>query len=184
MKNLTPLALLLLPVAFHVGVHQGTLQAQPFPAAGSGSQPIGNNYCLGGGGPESALQTGTLRAYGSTVVANNDVRLEVVGLPQNVMGYFLVGETQALIANPAGAAGDLCLGGRIGRFNHPSLIRNSGVMGSYSLDLDLGDFPLNPSRAVMAGQTWNFQSWFRRPVVLNGGGSSSDFTTAVSITFQ
>jgi len=149
-------------------------------AFGDGSGPIGSQFCFG---PVFSF-TGGMSAFGSETVADNNVTLTALGLPTNAMGYFLVGETQGFVANPAGSQGDLCLGGKLGRFNRASQIRNSGSAGQYSLTLDLNDFPMNPTQSVFAGETWHFQSWYRLPAGVAGGNSDSDFTTAISITFN
>ncbi|MCP3915911.1 MAG: hypothetical protein GY711_10185 [bacterium] len=76
--------------------------------------------------------------------------------------------------------GTLCLvrnGGApapVGRFAQAGQIVR-GPVGSVTIDLNA--LPLTPQRAVRAGETWNFQCWFRDL-------SSSNFTDAVSITFD
>lgn len=149
-------------------------------AASGGGNSIGSPYC---GPVAESLQNGLLQAVGSTSVADNDVTLIATGLPNHVIGYFLVGETQAFVPSPAGSQGDLCLGGKLGRFNRPDQVRDSGTVGQYSLTLDLNDFPMNPSQTVFAGETWYFQSWYRLPVTFAGGNSDSDFTSALEISF-
>lgn len=146
-----------------------------------GSPQIGVQYCQTGG---AVINTGVLLAFGSEVAANNDVSLVATGLPINSVGFFIVGETRDLVHNPGGSQGDLCVGGKIGRFNGPGQIQNSGSTGAYSIQLDLTQFPMNPNQMVMAGQTWRFQSWYRMPLPPVPNNSDSDFTNAVEIVFQ
>ena len=79
--------------------------------------------------------------------------------------------------NPPGSQGVICLSGNIGRFNAPSQI----IQGpSDSIQVDLTAIPVNPTTAVQPGETWNFQCWYRD----NNPGPTSNFTDAVSVTFE
>lgn len=146
-----------------------------------GTSEIGVLYCQSMTG---LFNLGELHAYGSQVVADNNVNLVATGLPFNSVGFFIVGETRALVNNPANSQGDLCVGGKIGRFNGPGQIMSSGTTGSYNLQLDLTQFPMNPWQSVIAGETWCFQSWYRMPLPPVADNSDSDFTNAVEILFQ
>ena len=148
-----------------------------------GDQPpeIGVGYCENAAG---FLNTGNIHAYGSTVASDNMVLLTAGGLPPNSIGYFIVGETRDLVHNPGGSQGDLCVGGKIGRFHGPGQVLNSGPGGYYELWLNLTEFPMNPNQMVIAGETWCFQSWYRMPVAPVQNNSDSDFTSAVEILFQ
>lgn len=139
---------------------------------------FGTNYC----GPavvNSSGMSGTLSGAGSTSVADNNVTLTASGLPTNQFGFMVTSLTQGFIVGPGGSQGNLCLGGAIGRFNN--MIMNSGAGGTYSIVLDLNAVP-QPSGpvAVMAGETFNFQAWFRD----NNPSNTSNFTDGLSITFN
>jgi hypothetical protein len=100
----------------------------------------------------------------------------------NAFGYFLTSTTQGFVANPGGSMGNLCLAGSIGRYVGPGQIQNSGAAGAISLPLDLTQTPQpTGSVAIVAGQTWNFQAWYRDAV---GGSATSNFTDGLSIGFQ
>ncbi|MGD2017333.1 MAG: zinc-dependent metalloprotease [Planctomycetota bacterium] len=140
---------------------------------------VGTVYC----DPAAVNSTGspaTISAEGSELVADNDVTLTVESLPVNSVGYFLASQTQGFIANAGGSQGNLCLGGSIGRYINSVL--NAGTTGTYSLQLDLTAVP-QPTGfvGVTAGETWNFQSWYRDVVI---GIPTSNFTEAVEILFQ
>jgi len=96
------------------------------------------------------------------------------------VGYFLTSQTQGFVANAGGSQGNLCLGGSIGRYINSVL--SSGPAGTYSLQLDLTAVP-QPTGfvGVTAGETWNFQSWYRDQLL---GFPSSNFTEAIEILFQ
>jgi hypothetical protein len=143
-----------------------------------GSEDIGTNYC----GPANLNSTGLsalISAFGSTTVSQNSVALTASQLPQNVFGYFLNSDTQGFKPFPPGSNGNLCLGGGIGR--HAKQIANSGSAGELVIDVDLAALPRpGGTHSVVAGETWNFQCWFRD----NQGGPTSNFTDGIEIVFQ
>ena len=82
-------------------------------------------------------------------------------------------------AFPGGSQGNLCLGGGIGR--HAKQVANSGAAGELVIHVDLTALPRpNGTHSVVAGETWNFQCWFRD----NVGVPTSNFTDAIEIAFQ
>ncbi|MFT7679183.1 MAG: hypothetical protein ACI8QC_003183 [Planctomycetota bacterium] len=137
---------------------------------------IGPNYC----GPavvNSSGGPGSMSAFGSNVAADNNLMLRANGLPANQFGYFLGSMNQAFIVGPGGSQGDLCLGGTIARFT--ASIQNSGPLGVMQFQVDLTDIPLSPSVPVLAGETWNFQAWFRDA----NPSATSNFTDGLSVDF-
>jgi len=81
---------------------------------------------------------------------------------------------------PPGSQGVICLAcgfhgcGGIGRYNQGGSIIQ-GPTGSLSIDLT--SLPLSPPVAVLAGDVWNFQCWYRDL-------GSNNFTDAVSVLFH
>lgn len=138
--------------------------------------PLGTGYCTPAT-PNSTGLPGMLVATGSDVAGGNQLTLTASQLPANQFGYLLAARTQALIQNPGGSQGDLCLGSPIARF--VSQVGNSGATGVLSVDVDTLSIPLSPPAAALAGETWNFQMWHRD---LNPT-PTSNFTDAVSIVF-
>ncbi|QDV08066.1 hypothetical protein Poly30_36020 [Planctomycetes bacterium Poly30] len=141
---------------------------------------LGVNYCMANA--NSTGVAGALGAVGSTTVATNDVTLTASSLPTTAFGFFIVSRDQGFAMNPGGSSGNLCLSGSVGRYVGPGQIKNSGVTGMFSLTIDLSAIP-SPTGpvATIAGDTWNFQTWFRDSV---GGSATSNFTQGLSITFQ
>ena len=139
----------------------------------SGVQPslLGDSYCTPAI-PNSMGQPALLFAYGSAIAAANNVSLIAQQLPPGQFGYFLTSQTQGLFT-PPGSQGYICLAGNIGRYD-----RNVGQGPSFSLQLDLTSMPVNPPQAVVPGDTWNFQAWYRDV------GNTNNLTDAVSITFN
>ena len=132
---------------------------------------IGVSYCAPAI-PNSTGQPGVITAEGSETAATNDVTLIADQLPAAQFGYFLASETQGFF-NPPGSSGFICLGGNIGRYNG-----NVGQGPSFELQIDLTAIPVNPPQPVQAGDTWNFQAWYRDI------GNTNNFTDGVSILFQ
>lgn len=142
------------------------------------SLPVGQSYC-GPSVANSSGQSATLRGVGSEVAAANDVTLLAEDLPQDAFGYFLASQTAAFTAMPGGSQGNLCLGGSIGRYI--SAVASSGSGGCLLLALDLNAIPQPTGFAsATAGDTWNFQAWFRDAV---GGTATSNFTDGLEISF-
>jgi hypothetical protein len=150
------------------------------PGAPLGGGMLGTSYCS----PavvNSSGQSATTRASGSASVAANNLTLTAARLPFNSFGFFLTSRTQGFTQNPGGSSGHLCLGGAIGRYVGPGQIKNSGLAGSFDLSPNLTQTP-SPTGfvQVLAGQTWNFQSWYRDAV---GGVPTSNFTDGLSLLF-
>jgi hypothetical protein len=158
-----------------MGLANGTLTPNDFVGG-----PI-QRYCSPGVA-NSTGAPGTIDGIGSVVAANNNLMLQASSLPNNAFGYFLTSQTQGMIAQPGGSQGVLCLSGGVGRYVGPGQIQNSGSVGGFSLALDLAQTPTPTGLvSVMPGETWNFTTWHRDAV---GGSATSNFTDAISITFQ
>ncbi|MEZ6018389.1 MAG: hypothetical protein R3F49_25055 [Planctomycetota bacterium] len=141
---------------------------------------LGTNYCAANTNSTGAIAK--VRADGSPVASANLFTLGASDMPTNAFAFFLAGRTQGFVANPGGSAGNLCLTGSIGRYVGPGQIQNSGAAGSVSLAIDLTTIPQpTGSVAVMAGDTWNFQCWFRD---FASGSATSNFTNGLEVTFQ
>ena len=103
--------------------------------------------------------------------------LHATELPVDQFGYFLASQAQGFVANPGGSQGNLCLGGQIARF--ASRIQSSGSNAKLTIRVGLTNIPWDPPHTVMAGETWNFQAWFRDV----NPGPTSNLTNGVSVTF-
>lgn len=136
---------------------------------------VGQTYCS----PATLNSSGaaaTITARGSSVLGDNDLRLDVEDMPHNTLGYCLVSRTQAVIPTPGGSVGTLCLGGTIGRFI--SQAQNTGPNGAFTVSTDLTALPAMGQVAI--GQTLHFQAWFRDFQIV----ATSNFSDAVSVTLQ
>ncbi|MEZ5975930.1 MAG: hypothetical protein R3E96_14140 [Planctomycetota bacterium] len=133
---------------------------------------------------------------GSGVGAN--LHLELTGGPSSEFGYFLVG-TAAETANPIAISnGFLCLsttGGNVfGRYNvvggnlnsigafdsggtFQNLVGTSTVGSGYDVPVNV---PITGNPAIMAGDTWHFQAWYRDTPA---GAGSSNLSNGLTYTF-
>ncbi len=127
--------------------------------------------------PANANSTGVpgiLTATGSAVAADNDLTFLASQLPLVQAGYLLNSMNTQMIPVSEGI---LCVGPGLGRHNFQS--GSSGVTGEISTTVDLTNLPRSSGpEAVMPGQTWYFQFWFR------DGSGASNFTNALGITFE
>ncbi|MCP3920541.1 MAG: LamG domain-containing protein [bacterium] len=144
-------------------------------AAGPGGagSVVGTSYC-GPAIPNSSGLAGAITAEGSSAVLLNDLTLVADQLPPGQFAFFLSSQTQGFV-NPPGSSGILCLGGGLGPFHQQSQIFQ-GPSGT--LAVDLTSIPVNPVQAVLPGDTWNFQCWYRDI------GNTNNLTDAVSVAFQ
>ncbi|MCP3980275.1 MAG: hypothetical protein GY716_13300 [bacterium] len=145
---------------------------------GGAPGPIGTNYC-GPAVPNSSFQPGIISAVGVDFAGGLPLNIEATNLPMNQFGFFLASQNMAFF-NPPGSQGFICLGNPIGRFNRPGEIMNSGTGGAFDLDVDTNDIPVSPPAAIMSGETWRFQAWFRD----NNPNLTSNFTDGIEILFQ
>lgn len=142
---------------------------------------LGTAYCTPAVA-NSTGQPGVIGALGSSDPGQNQFTLTASDLPFGGFGFFLVSATQDLVSSVPNSAGSLCLGGAIGRFNRPFEVQAIDSAGMIFLEVDLTSMP-SPSGdfAVLPGQTWNFQAWYRD---LNGPtGTLSNFSDALEVQF-
>lgn len=133
---------------------------------------IGTSYCVGA--PNSVGAGASIAAFGSALVAQNEVLLTVAGLPPGKLGLFIVSDTQAQL--PFGD-GFLCLGGSVQRILQPQV---AGGLGAVQLALDLTSAPL--AGLAVPGADLDLQFWYRDPA--GPLGSGFNLSDAREIAFQ
>jgi len=123
--------------------------------------------------PNSTGVPGVCTARGSAAADNNELVLKASQLVPFGFGFFLASRDLGS-TTPPGSAGILCLTGNIGRYNDV----NDMIFGETGeLAIDLDSIPTNPAAAVLAGETWHFQAWYR-------DGATSNFTNSLSVGFH
>jgi len=123
-------------------------------------QAIGATYCTSKmhsqGGPC------TLAGLGTTSLTENRVYLYGLSAPVDEFGIFFAGMNQAAgIPLPPPSEGLLCVSNPFWRLG----IIHSCATGEFFFRPDFTDLPMG--MVVQAGQTWNFQLWFRDAQVSN-----------------
>ncbi|MFT7679953.1 MAG: hypothetical protein ACI8QC_003958 [Planctomycetota bacterium] len=133
-----------------------------------------SNYCTANGNSASAGGA-VISANGTPNVNANDLSFQVTAMPFNQVGYFLMSQSQGFVQNFSGSQGNLCLGSPILRFN--TSILDSGPFGFVQFAVDSNSLPNNA--VFMAGDSWNFQMWFRD----NNPNQTSNTTAGINVTF-
>ena len=144
-----------------------------------GSTTLGSNPTC----PTVANSTGspaTVTAFGSDVETDNFLFFDIVSVPADKPGYFLMSLSEGLVLMPGGSAGNLCLGGPIARLNDANQIWRSDATGYASLQLDLEqNYTMATVSTAWAAGTFYFQGWHRDPGIAGG-----NFTNSIEIVLQ
>lgn len=129
----------------------------------------------------STGQVATCWAAGSHFVLDDAITINSRRLPPNTFAFLLVGTQEAFIANPGGSAGNLCVGGLLGRYQDNIL--NTGSMGRLDFDIDLDAIPGPFGTYSAESGTPLFFQWWYRDVDLSAGGATSNFSKALRVNF-
>jgi len=149
--------------------------AVPFdPGDNTGPSSIGQVFC--NSNTNSTGNVAGISAFGSDVVADNDVEFTADDMPLNQFGYFIMSDTQTFIFNFGGSQGNLCLGSPLVRF--AGNVLNTGALGAVTFSPDLTALP--GGTVISPGETWSFQMWYRD----NNPGSTSNTTDGLQIPFN
>lgn len=136
--------------------------------------------------PNSTGMLGQLDAEGFDHVFANELVLRGTKLPVGQFALLIASRTAIPPQLVFGSAGRICVGGSIGRFNDQILPIGTSTAfpggGTVVFRPDLEALPQGAGTVpAMAGATWTFQAWHRDVL---GGGATSNFTSAVSVTFR
>ena len=126
-------------------------------------------YCVGF--PNSTGSSATLSNLGTTSLSANDFLAFGGSYPASQFGILIYGQGQTF--NFLGN-GVLCVD------TSPTLYRlsifQSDIFGSFNVAVDYNN--LAPGSSFSAGETWNWQTWYRDNV-----GQGFNFSDAISVTF-
>lgn len=136
--------------------------------------PAPTSYCSSVANSSGAA--GIIQASGSQSLFANSLTLDASNLPTLSLGYFIFSETQGFSTGLGGGQGNLCLSGGIFRLSN--FIQSSGFTGQVNFPIPFSGLP--SAASINAGESWNFQYWFRDA---SGGAATSNTTDAVSVTF-
>lgn len=137
---------------------------------------LGSVAC-GPAAPNSTGEVARLFATGSDLAGGEPLRLIAADVPMGSFGVFLCGR-QLGLSQPAGSSGTLCLAQPYALF--ASDVQNSGPFGQFELAVDTTALPFSPTLAVVAGERWLFQAWFRD----FSFAPTTQFTDAVEVLFR
>ena len=138
---------------------------------------VGTPYCVPTQVNSLGLH-GRLAGTGSGIVASAQFVLDARDLPAGVPAYALASRDTDLVVMPPGSQGTLCLGGSIGRM--VDTVAFTKPNGRARFPVFLERIPTTPEVAVMPGETWRFQAWYRDM----NPGPTSNFTEALEVVFQ
>jgi hypothetical protein len=133
---------------------------------------LGDTYCAST--PNSTGNAAAIRALGLASIAQDHFVLEARDVPPAKVGIFFYGPTAIQV--PFGH-GFLCVGaGTTGVARLPAEVADTS--GRLAHRLDFAN-PPTAATAITPSSTWNFQAWFRDPLMPLGSQTSD----AVSVTF-
>jgi hypothetical protein len=146
------------------------------------AEPFGHGPLLGdptcSGAPNSTGRAASLAALGSPLASGNALVLEGSDLPPQQVGCFLASRSEARVEAPGGSLGTLCLGAPVLRLAGIATADEAGRMARQVNTQAVTDLP---PVAIEPGETWTFQAWYRDAGL---GGSGSNFTGAIRVTFE
>lgn len=141
------------------------------------------------GGCTNATGVGAvLSATGSTSVAADDLVLLASDLPPNQFGIFLMARSAGPVAQPLGN-GVLCLGGPMNKIVRIKPVVSSSAQGTASTMPGLvalscsGQIAVPAISCITPGSTFEFQLYYRDPIVSANCQGASNLTNALRITF-
>jgi len=141
---------------------------------------IGTTYCSPAVGNSTGL-AGEVTLLGSELIVLNQFFVSARQLPPSSFGFFIASTVPGSINPVPNSQGTLCVIGDVGRGVGGGIF-NAGLEGAHIGYANLLSMPQpNGPIAVLAGETWHFQAWYRDAV---GGQTTSNFTDAVAVTFQ
>ncbi len=142
--------------------------------------PLGTDLCAPNATNSTGLP-GLLWASGSDVASANNLTLYMADLPANAFGYVVTSESTGVLNMPGGSQGDMCLNGAdVGRYINSPIQTSPDGWATQAADLNQIPHPTQGAVAVIAGQTYGWQLWYRDM----NPGATSNWTNAVRVTFQ
>ncbi|MDB2576322.1 FG-GAP-like repeat-containing protein [Planctomycetota bacterium] len=143
-------------------------------------EAIGTTYCSPAVSNSTGL-SGEVTLLGSELIVLNQFFVSARQLPPSSFGFFIASTVPGSINPVPNSQGTLCVIGDVGRGVGGGIF-NAGLAGAYIGYANLLSMPQpNGPIAVLAGETWHFQAWYRDAI---GGQTTSNFTDAVAVTFQ
>ncbi|MFT7486521.1 MAG: hypothetical protein ACI9F9_002376 [Candidatus Paceibacteria bacterium] len=150
------------------GIRSGQLTVETGVAA---ICPTPVNYCVSL--PNTTGQVAAISYTGTNFFTNNDLVLQASNCPPGQFGLFFYGPSRAFAVFGSGIR---CVGGGLFRLQ-PALTIDPAGFASRAIDTSL---MAGTSGAINAGDTWDFQFWFRDP---NDGNGLQNLTDGLEVIF-
>jgi len=151
--------------------HASLSNSFPFDPSIQAPCPDPVNYCTLS--PNSVGSGATIGSFGSQSVTFNDFTLWANNIPAGEPGIFYYGSTQA--AFPHGN-GTQCVAS-MNLYRLPFV--HADLFGQAFYQIDFSN-PPSFFGAILPGDTWHFQFWYRDPA---GGGSGFNFSNGLQVEF-
>jgi hypothetical protein len=164
----------------------------PVQAMALSATEVGSRYCFGvscpcgNDDPTAGCRNSTgvgalLQATGSASATADDLVLEITQMPLNSLGRLYMGAGTNHV--PFGDGFQCAGAGGYGLFRFP--VQSASGVGAFAFGPGISSFAaghFGPTGQIFAGQTWNFEGWYRNP--LGPCGSGFNTTNAVSVVFS
>ncbi len=137
------------------------------------AQPLG--FAYGETETNSTGSPASILARGSAYSNHNCLTFQASGLPTGQFGYFLMSLHQGFVPLFGGSQGNLHLDLPIVRFSGDIVLSDSS--GEATFEPDLAALP--QGTLFQAGETWNFQMWYRD----SNPNTTSNTSNGLAITF-
>ena len=142
---------------------------------------VGSVIC--GGISNSTGEGARLVALGSDLLAANDLSLRATDLPAGAGAVFMFSRVPALVLQPGGSQGQLCLGGAVARFLGAGEVGPASTAGVAGLQVNLTALPGGgASGRPIPGDSLYFQAWYRD--AQPGGAATSNLTEGIVVTLR
>lgn len=131
------------------------------------------------GASNSVASGGALiEVRGSPVAGAGRIGFHGSDFPLHTAGMLLASSQPGLTQNPAGSAGNLCLGGSIVRLR--DTLGTANDQGQWVVGLDLGAPSMAALLPILPGSHWTFQVWYRDTFPL----PTSNYSEAQEVAFR
>ena len=136
------------------------------------------NYCVAEF--NSSGERGVITATGTPYILENNLTLRGSSMPAGSFASIIFGDATAFVPNPGGSAGNLCVGGAIGRlFDSIGTTSANGTL-TYGVNNQALSTSAGGPFQLIPGDNLMFQWWTRDT---SPSGPTSNFTNAVQVTF-
>ncbi|MCP5022315.1 MAG: hypothetical protein GY930_11130, partial [bacterium] len=118
----------------------------------------------------------SMRMTGRLLASENRLSVLGSGFVPGQVALLLAATDSGYVVSPGGSLGSFCLGGQLARVS-PGVADASGDL---FFTVNTQAVPTNPAVAILPGETWYFQIWYRDQLF----GASALFSEAIQVDFE